>query len=452
MSVKFCWCVLSMLQQTHELSQKMVLSKTMQQSINILSMPTLDLKEFVETESLKNPFIEIDDNTAAYTSYTSNSFTSYTADNKFDQDELFSKLMEKSVTLRQHLISQIDMTFHDNKEIFIAYYITDMLDENGYLKEDENNIAKELKVDIKKIHLVMSILKSFDPTGVYAKGLKECLMLQAMEQRICTQKFKILLDNLKMLANLDFKGLQKVCDTSNDNLKEMIAQLKKLNPKPSRGFYSTYTQIAVPEIIIKGDEEHGFYPVLNDMAIPKCSFQKYHMQNGHLNSRENDFCARNRKNALEIINAIAKRRKLLLDVAKQILEFQYEFFIKGIDYLKPLVITNIANKLGVNVSTISRVGNKYIETPYGVLEIKFFFSSRLNGELMESQHSSTAVKNKIKGIVTNECKGNILSDEAISAVLKENFDILISRRTVTKYREALKIPSSAIRKRLSKMK
>ena len=441
-----------MLQQTQGLSQKMVLSQVMQQSINILSMTTIDLKEFIETENLKNPFIEIDDNTAADTPYISNSYTSCTADNKFDQDELFSKLMERPLTLRQHLISQIDMTFNDDKEKFIAYYITDMLDENGYLKEDEGNIAKELKVDVKKIHLVMGILKSFDPIGVYAKDLKECLMLQAMEQGIYTQEFKILLDNLKMLANLDFKGLQKICDTNNDNLKEVIAQLRKLNPKPSRGFYNTHTKIAIPEIIIKGDREHGFHPVLNDMAIPKCFFQKSYVQNGHLNSRENNFCTKNRKNALEIINAIAKRRKLLLDVAKQILEFQYEFFINGIDYLKPLVITDIANKLDVNVSTISRIGNKYMETPYGVLEIKFFFSSRLNAELMESQHSSKAVKNKIKGIIADECKRNILSDEAISAVLKENFDILISRRTVAKYREALKIPSSAIRKRLSKMK
>ena len=439
-----------MLQQIQKLSQKLVLSKALQQSINILSMPTIELKEFVESESLKNPFIEVDTNITADAPYISKSYTSHTGDNKFDQDELFSKLMEKSLTLRQHLISQIDLTFHDDKEKFIAYYITDKLDENGYLKENKEDIGRELKVDIKKIHLVMSALKNFDPTGVYAENLEECLMLQAIEQGIYTEKFKILLDNLKMLANLDFKDLQKACNTNNDHLKKMITQLKKLNPKPSRGFYGTYNQVAIPEVIIRGDRKSGFYPVLNDIAIPQCYLQKHHIESTHLSNKENDFCTKNRKNALEIINAIAKRKKLLLNVAEKILKFQYEFFMNGINYLKPLVITDIASKLGVNVSTISRISNKYMETPYGMLEIKFFFSSKIKAELLENQHSSTAVKNKIRGIIANEKK--VLSDEAISNVLKKDFDIVISRRTVAKYREALKIPSSAIRKRLSKIK
>ena len=442
-----------MLRQTQKLSQKLVLSKTMQQSINILSMPTIDLRKFIEAESLENPFIEIDNDDISGIPHISNSYTSYTADNEFDQDELLSKLTEKTPTLKQHLISQIDLTFHDNKEKFIAYYITDMVDENGYLKENKNNIAKELKVNVKEVYSIIDKLKNFDPSGVYAENLKECLTFQAIEQGIYTQKFKILLDNLKMLANLDFKTLQKICSTTCDNLRKMIAQLKKLNPKPGRGFHTTYTQIAVPEIIIKGNRECGFYSILNDAAIPKCFFQKCYIntKSSNLNDKENAFYSRNKRSALEIVNAIAKRKRLLLNVAEKILEYQYEFFVNGVGYLKPLVTTDIANKLGVNVSTISRICNKYMDTPHGVLEIKFFFSSKINAELMDNHHSSTAVKNRIKNLVANEQKGNILSDEAISKILREGHDIVISRRTVTKYREVLKIPSSAMRKRLNKM-
>ena len=442
-----------MLQQTQKLSQKLVLSKTMQQSINILSMPTIDLKKFVEAESLENPFIEIADNSMSNTPYIINFNISHKTDNNFDQEELFSKLVSKTATLKQHLISQIDLTFHNNKEKFIAYYITDMVDDNGYLKEDKNDIVKELKVSIEEIHLIMNELKKFDPIGVYAKDLEECLTFQAIEQGIYTQKFKILLNNLKMVANLDFKGLQRVCGISHDDLKKMIVQLKKLNPKPGRDFYTTQIQVAIPEVMVKGNKESGFYPILNDVAMPKYFFQEHYAnaKNNNLNSKERAFISKNKKNALEIISAIAKRKKVLLDVAKEILELQYEFFANGVNYLKPLVITDIANKLGVNVSTVSRISNKYMETPHGVLEIKFFFSSRINAEFTENHHSSTAVKNKIKNIIANEQQDKVLSDEAITDTLKKNFDIAISRRTVAKYRESLKIPTSAVRKRLSTM-
>ena len=439
--------------QIQKLSQKMVLSSNMQQSINILSMQTIDLKNFIEKEIIENPFLEMDDSM----NFENNSINQVSihkersgGDNNFNQEELLSKLVDKSLTLKEYIVSQINLTLLNNDDKLIAYYMTDMLDENGYLRKSEKSIAEELKIPAQKIEAVIKILKTFDPLGVFSINLEECLKMQAIEKNIYDEKFQKLLDNLDLLAKLDFKSLKKACEISEENLQNLISELKKLNPKPGRDFITTGVQMAIPEIMIGGNKEYGFYPVLNDNAIPNCFYQNY-VNSKHLNSDEKEFCLKRKNTAIEIVNALSKRKKLLLNVAEKILEFQYEFFANGVNFLKPLVITDIAKKLEVNESTISRISNKFIETPHGVFEIKFFFSSKIKAEFTESHHSSTSVKNKIKNVISGEENNNILSDEAVSNILKEHYNILISRRTVAKYRESMKIPSSAIRKRLRKM-
>lgn len=425
----------------------------MQQSINILSMQTIDLKNFIEKEIIENPFLEMDDSM----NFENNSINQVSihkersgGDNNFNQEELLSKLVDKSLTLKEYIVSQINLTLLNNDDKLIAYYMTDMLDENGYLRKSEKSIAEELKIPAQKIEAVIKILKTFDPLGVFSINLEECLKMQAIEKNIYDEKFQKLLDNLDLLAKLDFKSLKKACEISEENLQNLISELKKLNPKPGRDFTTTGVQMAIPEIMIRGNKEYGFYPVLNDNAIPNCFYQNY-VNSKHLNSDEKEFCLKRKNTAIEIVNALSKRKKLLLNVAEKILEFQYEFFANGVNFLKPLVITDIAKKLEVNESTISRISNKFIETPHGVFEIKFFFSSKIKAEFTESHHSSTSVKNKIKNVISGEENNNILSDEAVSNILKEHYNILISRRTVAKYRESMKIPSSAIRKRLRKM-
>ena len=424
----------------------------MQQSINILSMQTIDLKNFIEKEIIENPFLEMDDSM----NFENNSINQVSihkersgGDNNFNQEELLSKLVDKSLTLKEYIVSQINLTLLNNDDKLIAYYMTDMLDENGYLRKSEKSIAEELKIPAQKIEAVIKILKTFDPLGVFSINLEECLKMQAIEKNIYDEKFQKLLDNLDLLAKLDFKSLKKACEISEENLQNLISELKKLNPKPGRDFITTGVQMAIPEIMIRGNKEYGFYPVLNDNAIPNCFYQNY-VNSKHLNSDEKEFCLKRKNTAIEIVNALSKRKKLLLNVAEKILEFQYEFFANGVNFLKPLVITDIAKKLEVNESTISRISNKFIETPHGVFEIKFFFSSKIKAEFTESHHSSTSVKNKIKNVILSE-DNNVLSDEAVSNILKEHYNISISRRTVAKYRESMKIPSSAIRKRLRKM-
>jgi RNA polymerase sigma-54 factor len=438
--------------QIQKLSQKMVLSRNMQQSINILSMQTIDLKNFIEKEIIENPFLEMDDSM----NFENNSINQVSihkersgGDNNFNQEELLSKLVDKSLTLKEYIVSQINLTLLNNDDKLIAYYMTDMLDENGYLRKSEKSIAEELKIPAQKIEAVIKILKTFDPLGVFSINLEECLKMQAIEKNIYDEKFQKLLDNLDLLAKLDFKSLKKACEISEENLQNLISELKKLNPKPGRDFITTGVQMAIPEIMIRGNKEYGFYPVLNDNAIPNCFYQNY-VNSKHLNSDEKEFCLKRKNTAIEIVNALSKRKKLLLNVAEKILEFQYEFFANGVNFLKPLVITDIAKKLEVNESTISRISNKFIETPHGVFEIKFFFSSKIKAEFTETHHSSTSVKNKIKNVILSE-DNNVLSDEAVSNILKEHYNISISRRTVAKYRESMKIPSSAIRKRLRKM-
>ena len=425
----------------------------MQQSINILSMQTIDLKNFIEKEIIENPFLEMDDSM----NFENNSINQVSihkersgGDNNFNQEELLSKLVDKSLTLKEYIVSQINLTLLNNDDKLIAYYMTDMLDENGYLRKSEKSIAEELKIPAQKIEAVIKILKTFDPLGVFSINLEECLKMQAIEKNIYDEKFQKLLDNLDLLAKLDFKSLKKACEISEENLQNLISELKKLNPKPGRDFITTGVQMAIPEIMIGGNKEYGFYPVLNYNAIPNCFYQNY-VNSKHLNSDEKEFCLKRKKKTIEIVNSKKKKKKLLLNLAEKILEFQYEFFANGVNFLKPLVITDIAKKLEVNESTISRISNKFIETPHGVFEIKFFFSSKIKAEFTESHHSSTSVKNKIKNVISGEENNNILSDEAVSNILKEHYNILISRRTVAKYRESMKIPSSAIRKRLRKM-
>lgn len=432
--------------QIQKISQKLALSKNMQQSINILSMHTIDLKDFIEKEIIENPFLETEE--SDFINKEENYTSSQRADSNYNQDEVFSKLVDKTLTLKEHLINQINLTFQDDNEKFIAYYVTDMLDDNGYLRDLAENIAQELKISITKFNPVMSILKTFDPIGVYSQNLEECLKLQAIEKNIYNSKFKKILDNLSLVANLDFQSLKKECEISEEELKELIAKLKKLNPKPGRDFLTNNPQIILPEIIIKGNKDQGFYPIINDRAIPNCFYQN-NIENKNLKPNEKSFCSKNKRTAMEIVGALTKRKKLLLNFADKILELQYEFFVNGTNFLKPLVISDLAKKLEINESTVSRIGNKYIETPHGVFEIKFFFSSKIKSELTENHHSSVSVKNIIKDIICNEDK--VLSDLDISDMLSQEYSISISRRTVTKYREFMKISTSAIRKRLKKM-
>ncbi len=433
--------------QVQKISQKLALSKNMQQSINILSMHTIDLKDFIEKEIIENPFLETEEvdfvnNEESYKNLQS------TTDNNYNQDEVFSKLVDKTLTLKEHLINQINLTFQDDNEKFIAYYVTDMLDDNGYFRGLDENIAQELKISLTKFNSIMNILKTFDPIGVYSQNLEECLKLQAIEKNIFNSKFKKILENLNLVAKLDFKSLKKECEISEEELRELISKLKKLNPKPGRDFLTNNSQIILPEIIIKGNKDQGFYPIINDKAVPNCFYQN-NIDNKNLKPNEKSFCSKNKRTAIEVVTALTKRKKLLLNFADKILELQYEFFANGVNFLKPLVVSDLAKKLEVNESTISRIGNKYIETPHGVFEIKFFFSSKIKSELTENHHSSISVKNTIKDIICNEEK--ILSDLDISNILSQKYSISISRRTVTKYREFMKIPTSAIRKRLKKM-
>ncbi|MFQ3307613.1 MAG: RNA polymerase sigma-54 factor [Candidatus Midichloriaceae bacterium] len=439
---------MSELKQGQKLSQGMVLSKAMYQSINILSMNTIALNEFIQSECQDNPFLEIDDSSKYDTLKSSSNLK--TSHSHFDQDEMISKLSDKQITLKEYLISQISLSIFDSEKKNIALYITDSINEQGYLTKSTDDFIKELKVKNKKFNEVLIELKKFEPFGVYSKDLKESLTIQAKIKKIHDVKFQILLDNLDLIGKLNYEELQKRCSVSDEELKILIKKLKSLNPKPGGGFITETTQTLIPEIIICGDKEYGFYPVINDSAIPKCIFQKHNYLEQNKDLEKDKFISNGKKNAMFIIETLYKRKKVLLEVVQKIIELQYEFFLNGVDYLKPMVLTDIANELNINPSTISRISNKYIETLYGIFQIKYFFSSQITSEITEDNFSSTSIKNKIKNIIKSESQNNVFSDEEISKALK-GIGISISRRTIAKYRDGLKIPSSAIRKRRQKL-
>lgn len=452
--------------QTQKITQKLVISQDMKQSLKILQMSTNELKQHIEEEKSKNPFLTLDDEIESIS-------TNATQDKKSDlpnssinipnslsqnknsyQEEFLSKLIPKNITLKEYLIEQIEITIHDAKEKFIALYLTDLLDDNGYLSEEKKTIAITLNCNIEKLESVLFKLYKLDPPGVYAENLADCLMIQLKERDLLDNNYKLILENLKLLALGDINKLKKLCNITEDKIKTIIKKIKSLEPKPGRLFSNDPVQLVIPEIIIEKSSDHNLEILLNGQALPTVIFNKDYYNNvskSNLINGEKDFCKIQKNKALLLMNSIAQRSKVLLKIVNKLLDYQYEFFMYGVNFLKPLTLSQVAKDLKIHESTISRAGNKYISTPYGTFELKFFFTSKISSSISENEYSSTAIKNKIKTLIDQEHRSSISSDQKISDILMQKEGIKISRRTVTKYREALKIPSSQMRKKIKKL-
>lgn len=352
-------------------------------------------------------------------------------------------------TLREHLLKQINVELADPIDRIVAIHLVDMLDEAGYIRDDLSTLASLLACPIERIETALSKVQGFDPCGVFARSLSECLALQLLEKNRLDPAMRCLLDHLDMLAHRDWNGLMKLCEVDSEDLSEMIAEIKALNPKPAQAFDTVTTQMVVPDVLMRPNPAGGWIVELNSETLPRILVNERYYTAVSRTARtkeEKAYLSERFQSASWLVRALHQRATTILKVASEIVVRQEMFFMKGVQYMRPLVLRDIAEAVEMHESTISRVTtNKHIATPRGVYELKYFFTQSINGTRGES-HSAESVRHRIKELIDAESPQAILSDDKLVEILKDE-GVELARRTVAKYRELMKISSSVQRRR-----
>ena len=353
-------------------------------------------------------------------------------------------------TLADHLAEQLSLAIVDPVRRMIGQYLIDMVDEAGYLTGDLMSVAEKLGAPLKEVEAVLGIVQGFDPPGVCARTLTECLAIQLKERNRFDPAMAALVGRLDLLAKRDLAGLRRICGVGDEDLAEMIVEIRSLNPKPGLAFGSTTVQPIVPDVYVRPGPDGGFSVELNSDTLPKILVnQRYHAEltkNAKADSAKT-FLAENLQSATWLMRALDQRAKTILKVAMEIVKQQDAFFAHGVQHLRPLNLKTIADAISMHESTVSRVtANKYIATNRGIFELKYFFTSSIASSDGGDAHSAEAVRDRIKHLIEAESANDVLSDDAIVERLREP-GIDIARRTVAKYREAMRIPSSVQRRR-----
>jgi RNA polymerase sigma-54 factor len=353
-------------------------------------------------------------------------------------------------TLAGHLAEQVSMTFTDPIERMIARYLIDLVDEAGYLPGDLSDAADRLGASSAQIEGVLARLQTFDPPGVCARNLAECLAIQLRELDRLDPAMEALLGHLEVVAKRDVAALRKICGVDEEDLVEMIGEIKRLNPKPGLAFSPTLVQSIVPDVFVRQGADGGWLVELNHDTLPKVLVnQTYYAKVSKTAKSDKDksYLAESLQTATWLVRALDQRAKTILKVASEIVRQQDGFFTNGVQYLRPLNLKTVADAIEMHESTVSRVtANKYIAAARGTFEMKFFFTSAIPSANGGEAHSAEAVRYRIKQLVDAESAEHIMSDDAIVEHLR-NAGINIARRTVAKYREAMRIPSSVQRRR-----
>ncbi|HTM80659.1 RNA polymerase factor sigma-54 [Asticcacaulis sp.] len=369
----------------------------------------------------------------------------------FDGDEDMERALTREKTLTEHLTDQALIAHFSAPEMAIAQVLIDGVDEAGYMRVPLAEIADRLGCELELVEKVLTACQGFEPTGIMAQSVPECLKLQLVERNRFDPAMQALIDNLELLARRDLSALRKVCGVDEEDLSEMITELKSLNPRPGSAYGAEPSQTVVPDVFVRPDANGGWRIDLNSDTLPRVLVdQKYHAKvaTSARSDSEKSYLNECLSQANWLIKSLDQRARTILKVSAEIVRQQDAFFVYGVEYLRPLNLKTVADAVGMHESTISRVtSNKYVATPRGVFELKFFFTSSIASNDGTSAHSAEAVRYKIKTLIDGEkTSGEILSDDRIVEILKEA-GVDIARRTVAKYREALRIPSSVERKR-----
>jgi len=476
--------------------QKLILAPALQQAIKLLPLTNLELIEVIDEELSENPMLEVVEETSEkklddinesesadrseskasnerdgespildptperegnvddreiekyFQEYFDNEFRSFSFEVK--DAPVLENFIPKIQSLWDHLEWQANITFFDKKDKEIATYIIGNINDDGYLTTTVEEIAETLKTEINRIESIREKVKYFDPVGVGSLSLQEVLIAQMDHLGIKNDLLrKIIQEHLHLLEKSDFAQLAKVLDVTREEIKACLELIKGLNPTPGIKYSKEKTYYITPDVIVK-KEDGEFKITLNDEGLPRLRISGYYKkllsQASIDKSDAYPFLKEKMKKAFWFLRSIDQRNRTVYKVAKYIVESQSEFIEKGIEYIKPLTLMELAEEIGVHESTVGRVvSNKHMMTSRGIFPLKYFFHKSLTGDYGE-EISSLRVKDRIKKLVENEDKKNPLSDIEIENILAgENFRI--ARRTVAKYRKQLKIEPSHIRKR-----
>lgn len=369
-------------------------------------------------------------------------------------DNNLEDFVAAGLSLADHLTAQLHVAIADPAERLIGAHLIHMVDEGGYLLGDLADLADKLGAPQSLIEKVLAVLQGFDPPGVLARNLSECLALQLRDQNRYDPQIAKLLANLELLGSHNLAALKRAVGVDAQELAEMIAEIKGLNPKPGLKFGTVQIQPMLPDVLVRPAHDGSWRVELNSDTLPRVLVNRNYYATVSKTSRsdkDKGYLNDCLQSANWLVKSLDQRARTILRVAEQIVRQQDGFLVYGIAHLKPLNLKTVADAISMHESTVSRVtSNKYMSTPRGVFELKYFFTSAIASAVGDEAHSSEAVRHRIRQLIDAETAAAVLSDDKIVEYLKRD-GIDIARRTVAKYREALRIPSSVQRRREKQM-
>ncbi|MBQ8631581.1 MAG: RNA polymerase factor sigma-54 [Alphaproteobacteria bacterium] len=478
-------------------TQSLVMTPELRQAINLLQVSNLELNALIEKELEQNPLLEREDENSPLLPETAiPTIDDYAADsipdtaeetpndipcdnecddfgsdregyddaenrydwqdyaaakNKRDDDDydFFEQKLADEKSLYRLLDEQISQSFISAKERSIALNLVEHLDDAGYFREDLSAIAKRLKIEKNAAENILNKMQEFEPSGIFARSLSECLKIQLRDKGRLDPVAEKVLNNLELLGDKKFAELKKICRIDDEDLASVIDDIKSLNPKPAAEYHHDLTSYIIPDVFVRRKKDGSYRIELNNMSLPRIlvNRQYYSEVKDKGGKTERRYLKQQLGNAGFLVRALRQRAETILKVTEEIVRNQYEFFEKGIDFLRPMQLKNIAEQVEMHESTVSRVtSNKYMHTPLGIFELKYFFTNAAGSYTGDDATSTLTIKHKIKKMIDEEKPDNILSDDKIVDLLGQE-GIKIARRTVAKYRDQLDLASSAVRKK-----
>ena len=482
-------------------SQTLSLTPQLMQSIRLLQLSHLELNTFVEAELERNPLLERDESSetedpaedaapqrddldvyeqgesigtaesmsAALDSEASDIFPDQVgAEPSPDTGRMIAEggsggeqpdidsFVASAKSLADHLHDQIMHLLREPADRLIATHLIENLDEAGYLTTDCDAIAETLGIGCERVEQVLEVVQTCEPTGVFARNLAECLSLQLSERDRLDPYMERLLAHLDLVANHDLNGLMRAVGCDREDLSDMIGELRELDPRPGRAFDGAPIQTIVPDVFVRPGQDGGWALELNSEVLPKVLVNRTYyatVVKKTQGAAERSFLVDCLQTANWLTRSLDQRAQTILKVAAEIVRQQDAFLLHGIAHLKPMTLKMVAEPINMHESTVSRVtANKYLSTPRGLFEMKYFFTTALSSTNGEEDHSAAAVRHLIHQMIDAEQASAILSDDTIAERLKKEQGIDVARRTVAKYREGMNIPSSVIRRRQKRAK
>jgi RNA polymerase sigma-54 factor len=480
--------------------QGLVITPQLQQAIKLLQLSNLELEAFVEAELERNPLLQREEAEEAQPEAPAEAVAEAPEDLRAGADELdvthdeaspgeratgdaqetsgaadaggtvdWSKAgkggfdgdldgledaLTREKTLPEHLHDQVAVAGLTPAEAAVASVLIDAIDEAGYLRAELAELAERLGCEPALVDQVLTVIHGFEPVGVGARDLRECLMLQLKDRNRFDPAMAALLDNLPLLARRDMAALRKACGVDDEDLRDMVAELKGLTPRPGAAFGGEPSQPVAPDVFVREGMGGLWHVELNSDTLPRLLVdQRYHAEvsKAARSEQEKTFVADCMAQANWLVKSLDQRARTILKVSSEIVRQQDAFLAFGVEHLRPLNLKTVAEAIGMHESTVSRVTtNKYIATPRGLFELKFFFTSAIQATEGGEAHSAESVRHKIRQLIEAESREeDVHSDDRIVEILKEA-GVDIARRTVAKYREAMRIPSSVERRRMLK--